>query len=81
MARRVELYGRLRDAGLGDAVELDLPRGARASEVLALLAGRLGERAGLLAGAVVATDSEVLASGGAVPDGGTLAVLPPVCGG
>lgn len=80
MTVRVELYGRLRDAGLGPAVELEVADGARARDVLAALARRLPEP-GWLGGAVLASEDEVLAADGEVPGGVRLAALPPVCGG
>jgi molybdopterin converting factor small subunit len=81
MKRKIELYGRLREAGLGDALELPLKPGATAAEALARLAERLGPEAGLLKGAVLATDSEILRSADRLPKSGRLAALPPVCGG
>ena len=80
MKRRVELYGRLRDAGAGDSVELEVRPGAAAAEVLEALERALGG-SGVLAGAVLATDSAVLSSSEPVPEGCRLAALPPVCGG
>lgn len=80
MTRRVELYGRLRDAGAGDALELELPPHPVASEVLAAVARALG-RPEALAGAVLASEEAVLATDAPVPERVRLAVLPPVCGG
>lgn len=77
----VELFGRLRDAGLGDRVELEAEDGSTAREVLEALAARLGDGAGLLAGAALATEREVLSRESIVPAGASLAALPPVCGG
>ncbi len=81
MKRRVELFGRLREAGLGDCVELEVEAGWRAAEVLAAVARRLGAAAALVEGAALATEEEVLAPGAEVPAEGRLAALPPVCGG
>lgn len=80
MKRRfeVELYGRLRDAGFGGRVEVELPEGARAGQVLEALRPFLGEA---LKGCVLATPEAVLAAEEPVGGGSTLAVLPPVCGG
>ncbi|MBI4424479.1 MAG: MoaD/ThiS family protein [Elusimicrobia bacterium] len=80
MTRRVELYGRLRDAGAGQAVELEVPPGASARDVLAALARRLGAGASLQ-GVALATDAAVLPPDAEVPAAGRLAALPPVCGG
>ncbi len=80
MKRRIELYGRLRDAGLGSVVSVALPAGATAGRALAALKASFGRKAPLLAGCVLATGDEVLGASDALP-GGRLAVLPPVCGG
>lgn len=80
MKRKIELYGRLRDAGLGPVVLLDLPEAATARQALSVLKSTFGAKAPLLAGCVLAGDDEVLASSDALPKG-RLALLPPVCGG
>ncbi len=76
----VELYGRLRDAA-ASPVELELPEGATAAQTLAALRAKLGAQGALLDGAALASESVVLAAEDAVPKGGRLAALPPVCGG
>ncbi len=76
----IELYGRLRDAGLGHAVEVELGEGATARDALAALRQAFGARAALLEGVALATGEAVLAAQDAVPDA-ALAALPPVCGG
>ncbi|MFI5347877.1 MAG: hypothetical protein ACHQ51_16015 [Elusimicrobiota bacterium] len=81
MKRKIELYGRLRDAGLGDVVSLDLPEHATARQVLAQLKAVLGRRSAALSGCVLATADSVLHPSDSVPSSGHLAVLPPVCGG
>jgi len=81
MKRNIELYGRLRDAGLGDRVTLVLPDGATARQALDQLRRALGRRAALLAGCALATDEAVLGPAERVPATGRLAALPPVCGG
>ena len=81
MNRRIELYGRLRDAGLGDHVSVPLPPRATAREALAALKKTLGRRAALLTGCALATDDAVLGSSDILPKSGRLAALPPVCGG
>lgn len=78
MKRRVELYGRLREAG--GSVEVEVAPGTKASALLAAIGAALG-RPELVRGAVLATESEVLEGSAAVPAEGRLAVLPPVCGG
>ena len=81
MKRRVELYGRLRDAGLGASVALDLPSRATGRQALAALKLALGRREALLAGCALATDDVILALNDVLPENGRLAALPPVCGG
>ena len=81
MKLRVELYGRLKDAGLGNVVELDVDRALRAEEILAVLAERFGTKRKLLSGSVLANESEVLGSGSIISSEERLAVLPPGCGG
>ena len=77
MKRRIELYGRLRDAGLGSSVTVEVPRGASARQALAALKPFFGAS---LPGCVLASASEVLAGTDPLPEG-RLALLPPVCGG
>jgi hypothetical protein len=79
--RRVELYGRLRDAGLGDYVVIALPPRATARQALAALKTSLGRRGSLLTGCALATGEDVLGPSDVVPESGRLAALPPVCGG
>jgi molybdopterin converting factor small subunit len=81
LKRRIELYGRLRDAGLGDHAVVALPERATARQALAALKDALGRRAALLAGCALATDDEILVSSDTLPKAGRLAALPPVCGG
>ena len=81
MTRRVELYGRLRDAGFGDSVSVDLPPRATARQALAALKAALGRRGSLLQGCALATGDDVLAASDEIPASGRLAALPPVCGG
>lgn len=77
MKRKIELYGRLKDAGFGSSLTIDIPTSATAREALALLKPVLR---GGLTGCVLATGDEILASADKLPSG-TLALLPPVCGG
>lgn len=81
MNRRIELYGRLRDAGLGDHALVALPERATARQALAALKAALGRRGALLTGCALATDDQVLAPADMLPKHGRLAALPPVCGG
>lgn len=80
MKRKIELYGRLRDAGLGAVVSVDLPKSATARLALSVLKTAFGRQSSLLQGCVLATGDEVLSSSDELP-AGRLAVLPPVCGG
>jgi molybdopterin converting factor small subunit len=79
--RRIELFGRLRDAGLGDHAAVDLRPRATAREALAALKSALGRRGALLTGCALATDDAVLGPADLLPARGRLAALPPVCGG
>ena len=81
MKRRIDFYGRLRDAGLGDGVLLTLPERATARQALTALKTVLGRRAALLTGCVLATDEAVLGPSDPLPKAGRVAALPPVCGG
>ena len=81
MRRTIHLYGRLRDAGLGDSVKIELPPRATAGQALAALRKSLGRRAAVLAGCALATEDAVLAPSEILPQTGSLAALPPVCGG
>ena len=81
MKRRISLYGRLRDAGLGDSVSLILPPRATALQALTALKSALGRRGSALHGCVLATNDSVLSSSERIPARGPLAALPPVCGG
>lgn len=80
MTRRISLYGRLRDAGLGDSVSVSLPEHATARQALAALKAALGRRAALLEGCALATEDSILSPNDPLPKG-SLAALPPVCGG
>jgi hypothetical protein len=77
MKRRIELYGRLRDAGLGPVLVLDLPAHTSAREALSVLKSSFGAP---LTGCVLASADAVLSPNEKLP-AGRLALLPPVCGG
>ena len=77
MKHKIELYGRLRDAGLGSALVLELPAKTTAREALIALKSSFGP---LLSGCVLASADSVLAPDEKLPSG-RLALLPPVCGG
>ena len=81
MTRTIELYGRLRDAGLGPRIRVECPYRATARQVLDALKAKLGGKAAALTGCVLAGADDVLAPSQHVPKAGRLAVLPPVCGG
>jgi len=80
MKRKIELYGRLRDAGLGSVVSVEIPDNASARQALAAVKSAFGAKAPLINGCVLATGDEVLSPSDTLP-AGRLAVLPPVCGG
>ncbi len=77
MKRTIRLYGRLRDAGRGDHLEVTLPSDATVKDALAVLKSVLGD----VRGCALATDDSVLAPSDPLPKRGVLAALPPVCGG
>jgi len=77
MKRKIELYGRLKDAGFGASLTMEIPASATAREALALLKPVLR---GGLTGCVLATGDEILSPSDKLPSG-KLALLPPVCGG
>lgn len=77
----IELYGRLRDAGVESPVELELPDAATAAQALAALQGKLGKEGARVKGAALASETRVLAADERLPKGGRLAALPPVSGG
>ena len=77
MKRKIELYGRLKDAGFGSSLTVDIPASATAREALALLKPSLRRQ---LNGCVLASNDEVLSLSDDLPSG-KLALLPPVCGG
>jgi hypothetical protein len=77
MKRKIELYGRLRDAGLGSALFVDMPANTSAREALSYLQPSFGT---LLTGCVLASGDSVLSPNEKLPRG-RLALLPPVCGG
>lgn len=78
MKVKLELYGRLRDAGRGSSVTVELPRGATARDALRALRPSFGA---VLTGCVLASSDEVLSPNDVLPKSARLAVLPPVCGG
>lgn len=81
MTRTVELYGRLRDSGLGDHVKVELPPRATARQALSALKKALGNRGALVNGCSLATADDVLLPDELIPPTTRLAALPPVCGG
>lgn len=79
MTRKISLYGRLRDAGHGDHLQVTLPSHATAKDAFDALKAVLGASA--LQGCALATEDAVLAPSDPLPKSGPLAALPPVCGG
>lgn len=80
MKRKIDLYGRLRDAGFGASVSVELPDGCTARAALAAVKAAFGPKAALLQGCALATGDEIIAPAEPLP-AGRLAILPPVCGG
>ncbi len=81
MKRVFELYGRLRDAGFGDHLGIELAQSATAAEAFSALRKIFALQSPLIDGAALATETEVLSPQDRLPPTGRLAVLPPVCGG
>lgn len=81
MKRKIKLCGRLGEAGFGPYLEAALEPGMTAAQALSRLRLAFGAQAGLLRGAVLATDSRVLRPADPLPNSKRLAALPPVCGG
>jgi hypothetical protein len=80
--RRIELFGRLRDAGLGEAVLMDVTTFVSANQLLKAMEKRFfSSKPGVLKGCVLASEDAVLSASDRIPKSGRLAVLPPVCGG
>lgn len=83
---RVKLFGAFRQ-GMGDVVDVEIREGAGLGELRTELARKLlslnsdfaAER--LLADSVFADDERILGSDVYFDQAGSLAVLPPVCGG
>lgn len=86
MKVHIELFGTLREAGTGDAIELELPARASVAMLRNTLAEHLAEHApalphGLLQHCAFASEDAILQDSDAVPHDRRLAVLPPVSGG
>ena len=77
MIYKIALYGRLRQAG--NVIVLEAPENITAQGLLKALADKLGPKATLLHGCVLATDFDILPGNARAPD--RLSALPPVCGG
>lgn len=80
MKRKIELYGRLRDAGFGPSVSVALPDRCSARDALSAVKSAFGAKSALLQGCALATADEILSPSEPLPPG-RLAILPPVCGG
>lgn len=86
MSTRITLFGALREADPRGYVELDVPTGSTMAELREQLVAHLAAHApsvssGLVRRCAFATDNEILHNHRIVPEGVTLAVLPPVSGG
>jgi molybdopterin converting factor small subunit len=80
----VRLFGAFRSLGLGREILVPLPDGAHDLRALrAELHARLPDEQARawLAVSAFASDERVLHDDEAIPSGGTLSILPPVCGG
>ena len=86
MSTRINLFGALREADPRGYVELELPAGSTIAALREALVAHLATHApavsaGLVRRCAFATDDEILHNHRIVPEGVTLAVLPPVSGG
>ncbi len=79
--RRIELFGRLKDAGLGSAVLIYLPHRATVRQAMKAVETSFGSKHAVLKGCALASDDAVLSLSDRLPSKGRLALLPPVCGG
>lgn len=78
MLLTIELFGCLKDTGLGEVVELELAEGSTVRQAIEALGEALGTS---VQSTVLATEERLLAPGEQIPEGVRLAALPPVCGG
>jgi molybdopterin converting factor subunit 1 len=81
MTLHVRLFARARDLVGADAVAVELPPGATASDLRRELAKRHPKLAGLLERSALAVDNEFADDVQPLPEGAEVAVLPPVSGG
>jgi len=77
----VRLFGPAREAAGSGRVELDLPAGATAADLVGELAARYPALAGLLPRSRVAVNLEYVDGGTRLVPGDEVAILPPVGGG
>lgn len=81
MQLRVLLFAGLRERLRRDALDLELPAGARAADVLGALAAASPDLSGSLSVCRVAVNHEFVAADHPVADGDEVAIIPPVSGG
>lgn len=81
MQLRVLLFAGLRERLRRDALDLELPAGARAADVLAALAAASPDLSGSLSVCRVAVNLEFVAADHPIAAGDEVAVIPPVSGG
>lgn len=76
----IEFYGAFRKSGAGIMVEVSA--GSTIKQVKEVLSARLKDGQNLLIGdSVLANHEEILPESYVLTEGGTLSILPPVCGG
>jgi molybdopterin synthase catalytic subunit/molybdopterin synthase sulfur carrier subunit len=81
MTHRVRLFARARDLAGADAVHVELPPGATAGELRRRLAQDCPALRGLLERSALAVGNEFAGDDVVLPEGGEIALLPPVSGG
>lgn len=78
---RVLLFARARDLVGADSLELELPAGASVRMLRETLATQQPSLASMMDRCAVALDHDYLANDDTLPDGATVALIPPVSGG
>jgi molybdopterin converting factor small subunit len=81
MQIEVFLFAAARDAAASDSILIDVPRDARASDVLEAIGHRLPEISSLLPACRLAVDCGYVGGDEAVSADSEIALIPPVSGG
>lgn len=81
MKVRVVFFALARDQVGRDQVEFEIPLGSSVRELRDQMMGRFPSAAGILGRSMIAVDEEYASDGQVVPEGATVAFIPPVSGG